>query len=77
VIRALADDQVDRTGGARRQRDGDHLAALAGLAGAWIWLTFVTAGEVASWTMVRKRARTGGAAGTRGWPGADDYAPIG
>ena len=27
---ALADGQVDRPGGARRQRDSDHLAALAG-----------------------------------------------
>jgi hypothetical protein len=27
---ALADDQVDRPGRARRQRDGHHLAALAG-----------------------------------------------
>ena len=27
---SLADSQVDRPGGARRQRDGDHLAALAG-----------------------------------------------
>jgi hypothetical protein len=27
---ALGGDQVDRPGGARRQRDGDHLAALAG-----------------------------------------------
>ena len=29
-VRALADGQVDRPGSARRQRDGDHLAALAG-----------------------------------------------
>jgi hypothetical protein len=29
-VRALADGQVDRPGGPRRQRDGDHLAALAG-----------------------------------------------
>ena len=27
---ALADDQVDRPGGVRRERDGDDLAALAG-----------------------------------------------
>jgi hypothetical protein len=27
---ALADGQVDRPGGARRERDGDDLAALAG-----------------------------------------------
>ena len=30
AVRALADDQVDRPGSARRQRDGHHLAALAG-----------------------------------------------
>jgi hypothetical protein len=29
-VRALADGQVDRPGGTRRQRDGDHLAALPG-----------------------------------------------
>jgi hypothetical protein len=29
-VTALADGQVDRPGGARRQRDGDDLAALAG-----------------------------------------------
>ena len=29
-VRPLADGQVDRPGGARRQRDGDDLAALAG-----------------------------------------------
>jgi hypothetical protein len=29
-VRALADGQVDRPGGAWRQRDSDHLAALAG-----------------------------------------------
>jgi hypothetical protein len=29
-LAALGDGQVDRPGGARRERDGDHLAALAG-----------------------------------------------
>ena len=29
-VSALADGKVDRPGGARRQRDGDDLAALAG-----------------------------------------------
>ena len=29
-VRALADGQVDRPGGPRRERDGDDLAALAG-----------------------------------------------
>jgi hypothetical protein len=29
-LAALADGQVDRAGGARRERDGDDLAALAG-----------------------------------------------
>jgi hypothetical protein len=30
ALAALADGQVDRPGGARRQRDGDDLAALTG-----------------------------------------------
>jgi len=29
-VSSFPDGQVDRPGGARRQRDGDHLAALAG-----------------------------------------------